>query len=97
MIYGYDPVEQIDHINGDRSDNRPENLREATHAENNCNSKARNKLGVKGVCLHGCGKYMAYVKLNGKMEYFGLYLTAEEAKKNRDKRAKVLHGEFFHA
>jgi len=45
------PEHQIDHINGDRADNRIENLRTVTHAENGRNTKlnCRNKSGVSGV------------------------------------------------
>lgn len=45
------PLELIDHVNGNGHDNRPENLRYATHKENAWNSKKRsnNTSGVKGV------------------------------------------------
>jgi len=51
--HGYLP-ESIDHINGDHSDNRIENLREALHWQNMANSKLRsnNTTGVKGVYWH---------------------------------------------
>ena len=50
MHNGYLPS-TLDHINGDRSDNRIENLREATASQNAHNQKMRpdNKTGVKGV------------------------------------------------
>jgi len=52
LHYGYWP-KQIDHINGDRSDNRLENLRETTQGENCKNLKlsVRNKTGISGVTL----------------------------------------------
>ena len=51
--HGYLP-ESIDHINGDHSDNRIENLREAAHWQNMANSKlhSNNTTGVKGVYKH---------------------------------------------
>ena len=51
MHNGYMP-KQIDHINGNKLDNRIENLREVTHSENAMNVRIRktNKSGTKGVC-----------------------------------------------
>lgn len=42
----------IDHINGDKADNRIANLRVATHSQNHCNTKARsdNRTGLKNIC-----------------------------------------------
>jgi len=47
----YNPKIQIDHINRDSLDNRISNLREATHGENQRNTKAHknNKLGLKNI------------------------------------------------
>ncbi len=51
VMHGNEPVEVIDHVNGDITDNRIENLRASTHTENMCNAKRskRNSSGVKGV------------------------------------------------
>jgi hypothetical protein len=50
MHHGYAP-KYIDHINGNRIDNKIENLREATISQNGCNQKlsTRNKTGCKNV------------------------------------------------
>ena len=52
---------QIDHINGDRGDNRFENLREATARENSLNAvypwKPNAKTGLPGICLKSDGRY----------------------------------------
>ena len=49
------PVNQVDHINRIRSDNRWENLRDVTHAENQHNTVAQSnsKSGIKGVYKNG--------------------------------------------
>lgn len=50
MVHGHD-AEVIDHIDGDRGNNRPENLRAISHAENCRNQRlhAHNRSGVTGV------------------------------------------------
>ena len=53
METGHWPLGDIDHINHNESDNRWENLRDVTHAENtlNCSKRSDNKSGVTGVWL----------------------------------------------
>lgn len=74
------PVGQIDHINGVRTDNRIDNLREATQLINMRNSRAKpsNKSGVPGVRFHQ-GKWSGQVRANGKQIHVGTFRTKEEA------------------
>ena len=88
---------QIDHINGNILDNRIENLRLATYAENQWNAKTRvdNTSGIKGVCWHKLHKkWMAQIKSNGTRNYLGLFEDKEEAAKAVRKKRIELHGEF---
>ena len=74
--------EFLDHANGDSFDNRIENLREATKAENNRNAKTRkdNTSGHKGVSWHKrTKKWMVRVRISGKYEYIGSYSCLELA------------------
>ena len=52
--HGVDPVSDLDHINGDRDDNRIANLRIATQSQNMHNRRADkdNTSGYKGVCCN---------------------------------------------
>jgi hypothetical protein len=80
--HGYLPTEQIDHKNGDGSDNRISNLREATNAENSQNKGKRknNTSGFTGVTLHKpTGKWKAYITKDGKRYHLGLFDAREEA------------------
>lgn len=100
LMEGRWPDEEIDHANGDPSDNRWANLRPARRAENAANlgrSKV-NRSGFKGVYWHqGDAKWMARIRQNGKTTYIGSYDTAEEAARAYEKRARSLHGEFARA
>lgn len=83
FFYGEMPQENIDHINGNRDDNRIINLRLASVALNNQNrrsAQANNKTGLLGVCWHKkTNKFRAQIKLNGKKIHIGLYSTKELA------------------
>lgn len=77
--YGFLPDCDIDHINGDKQDNRIENLREATRSQNASNAKLnkRNELKLKNIRkLKDTGKYQVRVKNTS----FGCYEDLELAK-----------------
>lgn len=91
------PKNQIDHINGKRSDNRLINLREATQSENTRNSIIRNdnKSGVTGVCFHKQSKkWQADIRINKKIKYLGLFPSIREAMIVRKKAEEEYYGNF---
>ena len=69
----------VDHINRNRLDNRRENLRIITLAENAQNKPFRNGRGVS--YIPSSNKYQSQAKQNGKQIRLGLYETREEAAK----------------
>lgn len=82
LTYGSWPEHEIDHISRDKLDNRLENLRVATRAENQHNHGLRrdNSSGYPGVSFNRpTNKYKAEISLNGKRIYLGYYPSAEEA------------------
>lgn len=90
---GDSPDEEIDHINGDRLDNRWANLRLATHGQNQANCKTWNKFGLKGVTKCG-NRFLAKITKNHEYHYLGLFATPEEAHAAYMKAAREMHGEF---
>lgn len=97
ITYGAWPDNEIDHINGIRSDNRLVNLRMATRAENQRNTplSKRNSSGFRGVDWHErTGKWRARITAGGPSIYLGLFGTAEEAHAAYLDAAKKLHREF---
>lgn len=82
LVHGEWPEHEIDHIDRNPINNKIENLRAATRTENNHNLGMRrdNTSGYPGVYLNRrANKYQAYINVNGKNIYLGLYPTAEEA------------------
>lgn len=73
---------QVDHINGDRLDNRFENLRPATNKQNSENIKLydSNTSGHRGVVFEKrSGKWIARVVHHQKSSYVGSFTTVEDA------------------
>jgi hypothetical protein len=88
---------QGDHINGNTLDNRRENLRAVSSAENKRNRKAHknNKSGFKGVDLHvGKGRWRSQIYANGRCRHLGYFHDPIEAARAYNAAAKELHGEF---
>lgn len=75
------PADQIDHIDGDRLNNKFNNLREATAAQNSQNEikpRANNKSGYLGVSPYK-NKWRADIKVNGKTKALGYFECPLEA------------------
>ena len=85
-----------DHISGDTLDNRRENLRIATNAENCRNKKMHrnNAVGLKGVNILPSGRFRAQIMVNGKKLRIGTFDSPEEAHAAYCQAAKVHHGDF---
>lgn len=76
------PAKEIDHINGNKSDNRVENLRAVDRTENTRNTGLRkdNKSGVCGVRQDPVGgRWDAAIRASGRQVYLGRFATKEEA------------------
>jgi hypothetical protein len=88
---------EIDHINGNPSDNRIESLRVATHAQNNCNMKlaCHSTTGFKGVTKRkGYDKWRAYITMNKKRTWLGEFSDPLSAHAAYRDAAKRLFGDF---
>lgn len=98
-VHGEWPADEIDHINGDRADNRFANLRPVTSGQNKMNSAKRsdNTSGVKGVSLRAdTGKWFAYINAGPGTRRVGLgcYDTLAEAAEARRYAEAKMHGDF---
>ncbi len=90
---------QIDHIDGNKPNNRVENLRLATSAENsqNVGKRCNNTSGFTGICWHKHHqKFRASIKINSRDKHLGYFTTAEEAAEAYSTAAIALHGDFVH-
>jgi hypothetical protein len=91
------PEADGEHENRKRSDNRWENLRNATRVQNRYNTVARSASGYKGVYLHkSSGRWNARIQTpNKKEKSLGYFSTPEAAFAVADAARKELHGEFY--
>lgn len=86
LHYGEWCSTNIDHINGDKADNRPVNLRAAAHEANSRNQKLRrsNTSGVMGVSANGNG-WIARINAEGERKYLGKFASFADAVAMRQK------------
>jgi len=91
------PEKEVDHIDGDRKNNKWANLREATGSENGFNTRLRkdNKTGVKGIRIYNNGtQYVSYIRAHHKTHYIGCYRDLKAAEKATREARQELHREF---
>lgn len=88
--------EKVDHRDGDGLNNRRQNIRLATSAENNANMvvSRRNKLGVKGVSTEKSGRFSASIQKDRQKLHIGTFNTPEEASAAYFGAARMLWGDF---
>ena len=85
----------VDHANGDKLDNRKENLRICTRSENLCNKEITNNLMGAYYRSECCRKpWFSAITFNGKQKYLGSFYTAEEAHEMYKKESIRIHGKY---
>lgn len=97
IVNGESVFGEIDHINGDPSDNRLCNLREATKSQNQHNKAkySNNSSGFKGVSAHkDSGRWQARIAAHGRRHWLGKFRTPEAAHAAYCAAAERLHGTF---
>jgi len=89
-----DDTLRIDHINGEKTDNRLCNLRlvsDRVNRENQRMHRPRNKVGLLGVSKRQNGSFSARIQVRGRMLYLGTFGTAEEAHTCYVNAKRVMH------
>ena len=97
ILMGHPLPTQVDHINGDKSDNRWCNLRPSTHATNQFNKgkQARNKSGYKGVTWDkNAKKWKSQIGIDGRVIFLGYFDCPKAAHESYKVGAKKYHGDF---
>lgn len=88
----------IDHRDGNRANNRIDNLREATRAENAINSKKQSRptsSAHRGVCLPTrTGRWVAYLTINGRRVHLGTFESEADAAAARSAAEIAAYGDF---
>ncbi len=95
FLLGKNKGKEIDHINGNKLDNRECNLRFCTHRENLRNQVVQKNTfsGFKGVAPNK-KKWSAKITINGEKVLLGTFPTKEEAAQVYNEAAKKYYGKF---
>lgn len=92
-VTGEWPKNEVDHRDGNHSNNKWGNLRAATHQQNSFNRRGWSAVGLKGV--HRAKKrFGASIMLDGKARHLGTFDTSEQAHKAYKSAAADLFGEY---
>lgn len=87
----------VDHVNGDKLDNRRSNLRvcDATQNMQNRSVNSNSKSGLKGVKKHHqADRWTAGIKVGGRLKYIGCFKDKYDAATAYNFAASELYGEF---
>lgn len=96
MHYGFMP-DFVDHIDGNPSNNKIENLREVTKSQNNCNSKVQknNKSGTRGVTwIEPRKRWYVRCQVNNVSKSIGYFQDFELAELVAQEGRNLYHGEY---
>ncbi|BAO04697.1 putative HNH endonuclease family protein [Ralstonia phage RSK1] len=96
MHFGFLPC-TVDHIDGNRSNNKIENLREATIRQNGMNRRLSrtNKTGLTGIYWHAqLQKWTASIRIDKKLKHLGVFDTVFDAACARLSAEKEQYGQF---
>ncbi len=93
------PENQLDHINGNKLDNRIDNLREATSFQNQGNKRKYRGKYLKGVSRikNRAKSFRSQIRYNNKLHILGHFYTEQEAHARYLAEAKKIWGEFARA
>lgn len=87
---------EVDHINGEKLDNRIVNLRLCTHSQNskNTSKSSRNTSSYKGVGKSSVNRWQARIRVDGELLFLGSFESKEDAAKAYNEAALRHHGRF---
>lgn len=96
LLIGAKKGEYVDHIDGNKLNNRKDNLRICTQSENMRNSTKRANCSsiYKGVCNSKTRGWISYITLNKKRKTLGYHKSEVEAAENYNENAVKMHGKF---
>lgn len=96
MVIGAPQGKRVDHIDGDKLNNRLGNLRLCSDAQNSRNSRLalNNTTGAKGVTKTATGRYRARITYNYKEIHIGTFDDVQAAYEAYAAKAAELHGDF---
>lgn len=97
LIVGAGDGRVVDHLNGDRLDNRRANLRVCSRSQNQMNRrKLAGRFRFKGVWRGDRGRWRAQIRVDGRLLYLGRFDTDSDAAHAYDAAARQHFGQFAH-